>query len=182
MLEALFLAAACIGCRQEMYDQPRHKPLQASSFFQDGMSARPLVAGTVPRGFLRADDAIYRGAIGTNLVDSIPVPITAGLLERGEERYNIYCSVCHDARGDGHGAIVQHGFPQPPSFHLDRLRQAPAGHFYRVMTYGYGVMYPYAARISPQDRWAITAHIRALQSTSPAGDQPEDRRVKEAAR
>jgi mono/diheme cytochrome c family protein len=151
------------GCRKEMYDQPRHKPLQSSSFFKDGMSARPLLAGTVPRGFLRTNDALYEGLNGTNLVENIPLRITKELLTRGHERYNIYCSVCHDQNGDGNGMVVQRGFPRPPSYHIDRLRQAPAGHFYRVITYGYGVMYPYASRVSPEDRWAITAYIRALQ-------------------
>jgi len=156
----LLLAA---GCRQEMYDQPRHKPLRSSSFFNDGMSARPLLAGTVPRGFFRTNDAFDEGLVGTNLVQEIPVPLTNELLQRGQERYNIYCGVCHGLNGDGDGMIVQRGFPRPPSFHLERLCDAPAGHFYRAITYGYGVMYPYANRVAPEDRWAITAYLRALQ-------------------
>jgi mono/diheme cytochrome c family protein len=154
-----------------MYNQPGHKPLQASSFFKDGMSARPLPPGTVPRGFLQTNDLFYTGLQGTNLVEDIPLRVTREVLERGRERYNIYCSVCHDQNGEGNGMIVQRGFPRPPSYHIDRLRQAPAGHFYRVITYGYGVMYPYATRVAPEDRWAITAYIRALQLSHnpPAG-------------
>jgi mono/diheme cytochrome c family protein len=166
ILWCLVLGAWCFvfaGCRQEMHDQPRHKPLHASSFFNDGMSARPLLTGTVPRGFLHTNDAFYEGLVGTNLVEKIPVAVTTQLLERGRERYNIYCSVCHDLNGEGNGMVVQRGFPRPPSFHIERLRAAPAGHFYRVITHGYGVMYPYRSRVTPEDRWAITAYIRALQ-------------------
>jgi len=159
----LGLLCSLCGCRREMYDQPGHKPLQASAFFTDGMSARPLPMGTIPRGFLRTNDVLYDGLQGTNLVEDIPVPVTKALIARGRERYDIYCSVCHDPNGEGNGMVVQRGFPRPPSYHIDRLRQAPAGHFYRVMTFGYGVMYPYATRVSPEDRWAITAYIRTLQ-------------------
>jgi mono/diheme cytochrome c family protein len=158
-----FVLIALTGCRHEMYDQPRAKPLQASSFFKDGMSGRPLVVGTVPQGFLHSDDAFYDGLEGTNLVQEIPVPLTSALLARGQERYDIYCSVCHDRNGEGNGMVVQRGFPRPPSYDIPRLQQAPAGHLYRVITYGYGVMYPYAARVTPEDRWAIVAYIRALQ-------------------
>lgn len=159
----LLLTLVVSGCRREMYNQPLFKPLDRSTFFSDGMSARPLVHGTVARGYLRTNDALYRGMSGTNLVRDIPLPVNLDLLKRGQERYQIYCSVCHGADGEGNGMIVQRGFPRPPSYHIDRLRQAPAGHFYRVITDGYGVMYPYAARVKPEDRWAITAYIRALQ-------------------
>jgi mono/diheme cytochrome c family protein len=178
--------ATATGCRQEMYDQPRHKPLHASAFFSDGMSARPLLAGTVPRGFLHTNDAVDEGLVGTNLVEEIPIPVTPQLLQRGQERYDIYCSVCHDQNGEGNGMIVQRGFPRPPSFHIERLRQAPAGHFFRVITHGYGVMYPYANRVAPEDRWSITAYIRALQLShgAPIASLPPDLRAqpKEAAR
>ena len=176
--------ATVTGCRQEMYDQARHKPLHASSFFNDGMSARPLLAGTVPRGFLHTNDAFDEGLIGTNLVEEIPIPITHELLQRGQERYHIYCSVCHDLNGEGNGMVVQRGFPHPPSFHIPRLREAPVGHFYRVITQGYGVMYPYASRVAPQDRWAITAYLRALQlSHAPAELRTDSHaHLKEAAR
>jgi mono/diheme cytochrome c family protein len=187
----LFIAAmsvfalAATGCRQEMYDQPRHKPLGASAFFRDGMSARPLPAGTVPRGFLHTNDAFDEGLIGTNLVEDIPVPVTRELLQRGRERYDIYCSVCHDLNGEGNGMIAQRGFPRPPSFHVERLREAPVGHFYRVISHGYGVMYPYASRVAPEDRWAIIAYIRALQLSHATSAEPQaDLRapVKEARR
>ena len=190
LLWCLVLGVWCFvsatGCRQEMYDQPRHKPLHASAFFSDGMSARPLPAGTVPRGFLHTNDAVDEGLAGTNLVEEIPVRVTPQLLQRGQERYNIYCSVCHDQNGEGNGMIVQRGFPRPPSFHIDRLREAPAGHFFRVITHGYGVMYPYANRVAPEDRWAITAYIRALQLShgAPVETRRADLRgpVKEATR
>ncbi len=161
----LLLTSACaaIGCRRAMFDQSRHKPLQGSSFFRDGMSARPLLAGTIPRGYLHTNEAFYNGLKGTNLIAELPMPLSRELLDRGRERYNIYCSVCHDLNGEGNGMIVQRGFPRPPSFHIERLRIAPVGHFYRVITYGYGVMYPYSARVPPEDRWAIVAYIRALQ-------------------
>ncbi len=148
-----------------MHDQPKHRPLDASAFFADGMSARPLVAGTIARGYLRTNAAFFEGlaGAGTNLVEEIPLKLTPEVLQRGQERFNIYCSVCHGLTGEGNGMVVQRGFPQPLSYHTDRLREAPAGHFYRVMTYGYGAMFPYASRVTPNDRWAIVAYIRALQ-------------------
>jgi mono/diheme cytochrome c family protein len=161
----LILAAfASIGCHRDMVQQPYKKPLQASPIFADGAASRPLVAHTVPR-----EDPADLGPATTGfqgeqqLLLDLPMPITATLLARGQERFGIYCAVCHGDDGYGEGMIVQRGFPAPPSFHTDRLRQAPAGHFFDVMTRGYGVMYPYASRISPEDRWAITAYIRALQ-------------------
>lgn len=146
-----------------MHDQPRYEPLEGSSFFADQRSARPLVEGTVPRGFLRTDEQLYTGKSGGQPVDTFPFPITKQVLERGRERYNIYCSVCHGRDGTGNGMIVQRGFTHPPSFHIDRLRQAPVGHFFNVMTNGIGAMYSYASRVRPEDRWAIAAYIRALQ-------------------
>ncbi|EEF61946.1 conserved hypothetical protein [Pedosphaera parvula Ellin514] len=157
-----FLGLLC-GCRHEMYDQPKSDPLEKSDFFKNGAASRPLVSGTVARGHLEADQAFYRGMIGTNLVTEFPMPITKQVLERGRERYEIYCSVCHARTGDGNGMIPQRGFPVPPSYHIDRLRDAPVGHFYDVITRGYGVMYSYASRVEPADRWAIAAYIRALQ-------------------
>lgn len=159
----LLLFIACAGCRLEMHDQPKYEALDQSTFFTDGASARPLVAGTIPRGFLRTNDLLFEGLRGTNLVEEIPVPLTRDLLETGRARYEIYCAVCHGLTGEGDGMIVQRGFPPPPSFHIERLREAPEGHFYRVITYGYGVMFPYAARVEPLERWAITAYIRTLQ-------------------
>lgn len=162
LLAASLLANA--GCRRDMFQQPSSKPLEENSFFRDNdMGSRPTVQNTVARGNLEEDEAFYTGKIGTNLVIEFPLSIDRSTLERGRERYDIYCSVCHGRTGDGNGMIVQRGFPVPPSFHLERLRQAPVGHFFTVMTQGYGIMYSYAARVSPADRWAITAYIRTLQ-------------------
>ncbi len=162
-LIACLLALAGLGCRQEMYNQPSYRPLQKSEFFANAMASRPLVPNTVARGHLNEDEAFFQGKIGTNLVETIPIPITRDVLERGRQRYDIYCSPCHAPTGDGQGMIVQRGFPPPPSYHIDRLREAPAGHFYDVIAHGYGIMYSYGNRVVPADRWAITAYIRALQ-------------------
>ena len=160
---ALLAAIAAGGCRLDMHLQPKYKPDEPSAFFQDGRADRPYVPGTVASGHLRTDELLYSGRIQGKLVDQFPFPITADVLARGRERYNIYCTPCHDYTGSGNGMIVQRGFPAPPSYHTDRLRQAPVGHFFEVMTYGYGTMYSYAARVSVEDRWAIAAYIRALQ-------------------
>ena len=160
----LLIAAAAAGCRRDMFNQPYSKPLKTSTFFQDNhMASRPLVPNTVARGQLNADPAFFTGKAGTNLVETFPFPITRMVLQRGRERFDIYCSPCHGRTGEGNGMIVQRGFPPPPSYHIDRLRQAPVGHFYDVITQGYGVMYSYAQRVEPADRWAIAAYIRALQ-------------------
>ena len=166
------------ACRLDMHTQPKYKPLEQSSFFEDGRSARPVVAGTVARGHLRIDEHLYAGRINGALADTFPFPITRQDLERGRERYNIYCSPCHDYTGGGHGMIVQRGFPPPPSYHIDRLRQAPVGHFFEVMTKGYGTMFSYADRVSPEDRWRIAAYIRALQLSQGAtiNDVPPEER------
>jgi mono/diheme cytochrome c family protein len=146
-----------------MIDQPRLEPLAEESFFVNGAGSRVPPAHTVPRGQLRADDAFFTGKIDGQLVATFPEPVTRELLARGRERFDIYCAVCHAATGDGNGMIVQRGFPKPPSLHDPRLRDAPIGHFFDVMTNGYGVMYSYASRVTPEDRWAIAAYIRALQ-------------------
>ncbi|MBV9490468.1 MAG: cytochrome c [Verrucomicrobia bacterium] len=156
-------AVSVLGCRQEMRDDSRLKPYQETPFFADRDSSRPLVSGVVPRGEARADDFFYTGKIDGHLVRGFPAPVTLEQLKKGQERYNIYCSVCHGITGVGDGAVVQRGFPRPPSFHDQRLRDAPEGHFFHVMTHGYGVMYSYAARVEPGERWAIIAYIRALQ-------------------
>ncbi len=155
-LGVLLLALA--GCSQQMADQPKYKPLTASSFFDDGRSARPLVEGTVARGSLEDD----RLKVPPN-ADTFPFPITREVLERGRERFNIYCSVCHGRLGDGNGMIPRRGFRHPPSYHSDKLRAAPVGHFFDVITNGFGAMPDYAAQVPPRDRWAIIAYIRALQ-------------------
>jgi mono/diheme cytochrome c family protein len=148
-----------------MVIQPKLKPYQESAFFADNQSARPLLIGTIARGQLHVDPAYDTGKTGDLLVDKIPdsVKLNQKLLKRGQERYNIYCSPCHSRAGDGRGMIVQRGFPTPPSFHEQRLLDAPAGHFFNVITSGYGAMYSYAARVPIEDRWAIVAYIRALQ-------------------
>jgi len=178
--EILVLLLFTSGCRPDMFNQPRNNPLSASDFFEDGAGSRPLVPGTIPRGHLDEDRAFYTGMIGTNLVAEFPMPVTREVLERGHERFDIYCSVCHGLTGEGDGMIVQRGFPRPPSYHIDRLRQAPVGHFFDVMTRGYGVMYSYASRVEPSDRWAIAAYIRALQLSHNArmADVPNDVRPK----
>jgi mono/diheme cytochrome c family protein len=159
----IFFLLGTTACRQDMHDQPRYEPLEKSAFFEDGRSARPFVEGTVARGQLRLDDHFYTGKVNGELVTTLPFAATKEILERGQQRYNIFCSPCHDRVGNGAGMIVQRGFRQPPSFHIDRLRQAPVGHFFDVMTNGFGTMYSYADRLQPKDRWAIVAYIRALQ-------------------
>jgi cytochrome c553 len=151
------------GCRKEMWVQPKYKPLDMSEFFSDTMSSRPLTEGTVAVGDVHTNESFYTGMEGTNELKEFPLPITPALLDRGRERYNIYCSECHGFDGDADGMIVQRGFPQPPTFHKADLRNAPIGHFFVVITHGHGVMYPYATRVAPADRWRIAAYIRALQ-------------------
>jgi mono/diheme cytochrome c family protein len=170
--------AALVGCRQEMYDQPRCEPLEASTFFEDGRCSRPLVPGTVAQSQLRADEQLYTWKSGGALVDTFPFPITREVLERGRERYNIYCAVCHDRVGNGDGMVVRRGFRRPSSFHIDRLRDAPVGYFFDVMSNGFGVMPDYAAQVSVSNRWAIVAYIRALQLSQRAAlaDVPPEER------
>jgi hypothetical protein len=151
------------ACRLDMHVQPKYKPYEQSSFFSDGRSERPIVPGTVARGHLHTDELLYTGKINGVPTDTFPFPITPQDLERGRARYNIYCTPCHDYTGSGRGMIVQRGFPPPPSYHIERLRRAPVGHFFDVMTSGYGTMYSYADRVSVDDRWRIAAYIRALQ-------------------
>lgn len=151
------------GCRRDMQDQPKYIPLRQSDFFGDQRSARPLVADTVARGDLRADDHLYTGMVDGKPAETFPFPITREVLERGRQRFNIYCSPCHDYAGYGNGIVVQRGFRRPPSYHIDRLRQAPPGYIFDVITNGLGAMYSYASRVEPRDRWAIVAYIRALQ-------------------
>ncbi len=156
------------ACRLDMHVQPKYKPLDSSNFFGDGRSARPVVPGTVARGHLHTDEHLYTGKVNGTVANTFPFPVTCRDLERGRDRYNIYCSPCHGRTGDGRGMIVQRGFPPPPSYHIDRLREAPVGHFFEVMTKGYGTMASYAARVSPEDRWRIAAYIRALQLSQQA--------------
>ncbi len=181
------------GCEQEMARQPRYDPLEKSDFFADGRSARPLEPDTVARGQLRADREFYTGRHGSKAerelisalvdaalagdlsavlagvgtysvyVDEFPIPITRPVLERGRERFGIFCAVCHGSLGDGKGKVVERGYVKPPSYHIDRLRKAPVGYYFEVITNGYGAMPDHASQVPPRDRWAIIAYIRALQ-------------------
>ena len=177
----LVLAAiALVGCRQDMHDAPRYEPLEGSAFFIDGQSARMPVANTISRNPLAdTDELLYTGKINGMLANEFPMPVTAAVLARGEERYNIFCAPCHGRTGKGDGMIVQRGMRQPPSFMEDRLRNAAAGYFFDVMTHGFGAMQDYAAQIPVEDRWAIVAYERALQFSQHAaiGDVPDDRRA-----
>ncbi len=200
-LSLLALIATSIGCRYDMQDQPRLKAYRGSDFFADGKGMRDHPDGTIARGHLNADKALHTGkkknidpnivvetttdASGNTLVSSfpndieeIPIPVTEELLDRGQEKYNIYCIVCHGPVGKGDGMVVKRGYPQPPTYHDDRLRAAPVGHFFDVITNGWGKMSSYSSQIPVNDRWAIVAYIRALQlsqnpdgvSSAPAGN------------
>jgi len=217
-LIVLLLTAHCTlltaSCRRDMQDQPKAIAYRENTFFRDGLSSRPLIPGTVPRGYLRADREFYLGkkansrnvaagqpaatqtsaattsAAPTNTaslypddVETFPIPITKKDLGRGHERYDIFCSVCHGATGNGDGMIARRGFnkPLPASYHQDRLRQAPVGHFFDAMTNGWGAMPAYAAQIPVEDRWRIIAYIRALQlSQMPASQSGSSPTVRES--
>lgn len=158
------LVAFSVGCRLDMHVQPRYNPLAKSDFFADQRSARPPVEGTVARGELREDKYFYTGKLGNNPGDYMPFAVTKDDLERGRNRFNIYCSPCHSRLGDGNGYIPSRGFSRkPPSFHIERLEKAPVGYIFNVMTEGFGIMPEYASQIPPRDRWCIVAYIRALQ-------------------
>lgn len=182
---SIALAVVCAfsgasGCHRDMHDQPRYEAYEASATFANNMSSRPLVEGTVARGALDEEDVRHTGKDESGQsVFSPPVEIDRALLERGKERFNIYCSVCHDFTGSGNGMIVQRGFRKPPSFHEDRLRNAPAGHYFDVISNGYGVMPSYRAQIPADDRWAIVAYIRVLQMSrmGTIDDVPADQRA-----
>ena len=194
-------ALVIAGCQQKMADQPSFKPLEPSSFFSDGRSARPVVAGTVARGHLQTDSAFFTGRVegrqvaaaptaeaksgpqpphpqaaptSTDIVPpdfrddaafvrEFPIPVRRPMIEHGYNRYMIYCAVCHDPLGTGHGRIIERGYTPPPSLHVERLRNAPAGRLFAVISEGYGSMPSYASQIPPADRWAIVAYVRALQ-------------------
>jgi mono/diheme cytochrome c family protein len=151
------------ACRQDMHNQPKYRPLRGSDFFANTSSARPLVDGTIARGTLQADTEFFTGKIGKKPVAELPFPVTQAVLDRGQERYNIYCTPCHDASGSGNGIVVQRGYRKPQSFHIDRLRLMDPGYYFDVMTNGFGVMPDYRVQITPRDRWNIVAYIRALQ-------------------
>jgi len=161
-----------------MHDQPRYKPLAATAFFGDARSARPEVEGTVARGHLRIDQARYTGKIDEREIDYFPFPITRADLERGQERFNVFCSPCHSRMGDGNGMVVRRGFRQAASYHTPRLIKAPVGHFFNVITNGYGAMPSYGSRVEPDDRWRIAAYVRVLQLSQNASldDVPAEQR------
>jgi len=187
----LLLSAYCLlsaGCRYDMQDQPRYKAYKESTFFLDNRASRDLPDGTVARGKLKENKAFYTGKVDNpnpnaqvqtttdasgntlvssfpNDIDEFPIPVTKELVDRGQERFNIYCIVCHGPTGNGDGMIVRRGFPKPPTYHDDRLRNAPVGHFFDVITNGWGKMNSYAYQVPPADRWAIVAYIRALQTS-----------------
>jgi mono/diheme cytochrome c family protein len=166
---AVAVLAVC-GCTQHMEDQPRYKPYAKSTFFSDGLSAREPVPGTVARGQLRLDTHLYEGKVDGKLAQTFPEPIDRAMLERGRERFGIFCSPCHDRVGTGGGMVVLRGFPAPPSLHIERLRKAPPGHFFDVMTNGLGRMPSYKSQIPVRDRWAIVAYVRALQLSQHADE------------
>ena len=182
MFAALSLLCVCAGCRLDMHTQPRYNPYDPTDFFGDGQSARMPVAGTVPRGELTLgpQELLYTGKVGGQPSEVFPYPVTQEIVERGRERYNVFCSPCHGFSGDGDGMIVQRGFKRPPSFHEDRMRTSPVGHYFDAITNGFGVMYPYGYRVPPSDRWAIIAYIRALQLSRQVqiDDVPDAERAK----
>ena len=206
LLCVLALAFLSAACRQDMHDQPKYKPLQPSAFFPDSRSARQPVEGTVARDQLRDDAQLYTGKLGTGQTTSpqpapavstqagqqsqtqtyqgyattFPFSIDEAALDRGEERFNIYCSVCHSRTGEGGGPVVLRGYRKPPSLHEPRLQTAPPGYFFDVITNGFGAMPDYSTQISPEDRWKIIAYIRALQLSQRANiaDVPVDQRDK----
>jgi mono/diheme cytochrome c family protein len=165
-----------LACRQDMHDQPRYKPLAASDFFSDHRASRPAVEGTVARGHLRIDEARYTGKISGEDIDQFPIPIARADIERGQTRFNIYCTPCHGRLGDGNGMVVLRGYRQATSYYTDKLMKAPVGHFFDVVTNGFGAMPSYASRVEPDDRWRIIAYIRALQLSESAkfSDVPSD--------
>ncbi len=172
------LLLICAACSPNMRDQPRYKSLAKSDFLEDGRASRPAVPGTVARDHLKTDRRFYEGKVAAGLAGNVPFPVDRQVLERGRERFGIFCTPCHGLVGDGNGMIVQRGFRRPPSFHIDRLREAPDGHYFDVITNGFGAMVSYASRIPPRDRWAITAYVRALQLSQNAGldDIPAEER------
>jgi mono/diheme cytochrome c family protein len=176
----LALVALTSACRLDMHVQPRQNPLSRSDFYADQRSARPPVEGTVARGDLRADTYFYTGKIGNNPGDVMPFPVTKEVLERGRERYDIFCAPCHSRVGDGNGFVPSRGFARrPPSYHIPRLQKAPLGYFYDVITNGFGIMPDYASQIPPQDRWDIVAYVRALQLSQNAtsADVPAGQKI-----
>jgi mono/diheme cytochrome c family protein len=175
----LLVACLASACRQDMHDQPRGEAYEGARFFADGRMMRPLVPGTVARGRLDEDEHLHRGLQNGELAREFPFAIDLAALQRGRDRYAIHCTPCHDASGSGDGMIVRRGMKRPPSFHEQRLREAPPGHYFDVMTRGFGAMFDQADRISAEDRWKIAAYVRVLQRSQNASveDVPADRRA-----
>ena len=171
----LFVLAG-LGCRQDMHDQPRFEPLERSSFFEDRRAGRMQVAGTVARGELNEDEHLHTGFVGDDLATTFPFAMTQEDLARGRERFDIMCSPCHGRVGDGEGMVVQRGFRRPPTYHSRRMRAMPPGHFFDVMTKGFGAMADFSDRLTVEDRWRIAAYIRVLQLSQVAeiGELPND--------
>ena len=161
-----------------MHDQPKYIPLRESTFFTDQRSARPFVPGTVARGQLREDALLYTGKINGADATVFPFPVDERVMARGRERFDVFCSPCHGRTGQGDGMVVRRGYRRPPTFHQDRLRDSPFGHFFDVITNGFGAMPDYASQIRPEDRWAIIAYVRALQVSEHASlaEVPAERR------
>jgi mono/diheme cytochrome c family protein len=171
------------GCRQDMHDQPKFFPQRGTDFYADGRSVRPQVANTVARGQLQENEYFYTGLVNGKEGEGLPFPVTMEVLERGQERYNVYCTPCHSRVGNGIGMIVQRGYMKAGSFHTARLETAPLGHFFHVISNGYGAMPDYASQITPEDRWAVVAYIRALQLSQKAteADVPAGQKVESLA-
>jgi mono/diheme cytochrome c family protein len=181
VMSAMAATLVLAGCRQDMHNQPKFVPQRGTDFFADGRSVRPQVENTVGRDQLHENAYFYTGLEGGKEGDGLPIALTEATIERGQERYNIYCTPCHSRVGNGAGMIVQRGYRPAGNFHTDRLRNAPLGHFFSVMTNGYGAMPDYSAQLTPEDRWAIAAYIRALQLSQNAkqgdvasGQHPQD--------
>jgi mono/diheme cytochrome c family protein len=179
-VHVLAAVLAFSGCRQDMHDQPKYIPMRESTFFADVRSARPLVEGTVARGHLRDDELLYTGKVNGADGEVFPFPVDAAVMARGRDRFDIFCAPCHGRTGHGDGMVVLRGYRRPPSLHQDRLRDAPAGHFFDVITNGFGAMPDYATQVKAEDRWAIVAYVRALQLSEHAtlADVPPSERDK----
>ena len=169
LVVGLCALAFAAGCRQDMHNQPKYRPLRPSALFADGSSARQPVEGTVARGVLNADEALFTGKTDGVAVKEMPFAITAADLDRGQQRFNIYCTPCHDQSGNGNGMVVQRGYRKPPSFHIDRMKQADPGYMFDVISNGFGAMPDYKAQIDVRDRWRIVAYVKALQMAPGAG-------------
>ena len=179
-LGAMAAMLVLAGCRQDMHDQPKFIPQRGTEFYADGRSARPQVENTVARGQMHEDAYFYTGLNGGAEGNTYPLPVTLEVLQRGQERYNVYCTPCHSRVGNGVGMIVQRGYSQAGNLHSQRLQEAPLGHFFNVISNGYGAMLNYASQVQPRDRWAIVAYIRALQYSENASvtDLPAESRAR----